>query len=76
MRYTLRSWLVILVVALSTWGFAASAWAKPIDLNKRKEVEPRAYLVPYIVTVIMIGIGLTALCRPVHRKVEVEVPQE
>jgi hypothetical protein len=65
--------LVILVVMGFALALATTAHAQPE--SKKKSAKPQAqqaYLLPYILTVVMLGIGVAVVCLPSHRHDDVK----
>jgi hypothetical protein len=59
---TLVGWLVAHGVALAQRG-AAGAAETPTPGGG-----PSSYMLPYMITVVFIGLGIFVICRPTHRR--------
>jgi Zn-dependent protease with chaperone function len=54
----------------------AAAFAQGKKEKKELKKEEASYFFPYVATFVAVGIGLTAVCMPSHRKSEVEMDEE
>jgi hypothetical protein len=60
--------LVLLLVIASAWFIQTSIALAQYQISYRaEEVAEKSYILGYVLTVLMIGLGVTAICRPGHR---------
>jgi len=68
----LTATVVLLLLLLPAAAFAQGGKKEKKELKK----EEASYFFPYVATFVAVGIGLTAVCMPSHRKSEVEMDEE
>ena len=66
-------WLGLVLFALA---FSATAWAQGPGNAAAPPTAPRAYTLPYVVTVMMVVLGMTAACMPTIRRAEIDTPHD
>lgn len=65
-RQVLRGALLALLMAGTLVAGSSDAYAQ--KKKKEKEAPKKSYVLPYVITMMMVSLGLMTICRPGKRK--------